>query len=115
MAGWAKGAPGLCDVDVPVLSASDRDRRELTERHHVADTRRSKRQRTLRWRWNDGRDRNGVAGYRRDLTAALREQSARAPVHKKHGRQEHHSVGWPWNRVVSGMLTAQVTRRVAVT
>ena len=53
--------------------------------------------------------------YRRDLTAALREQSARAPVHKKHGRQEHHSVRWPWNRVVSGMLTAQVTRRVAVT
>ena len=114
MAGWAKGAPGLCDVDVPVLSASDRDRRELTERHHVAGTRRSTRQRALRWRWNDGRDRNGVAGYRRDQTVALREQSA--PVHQeKHGRQEQHSVRWPWNRVVSGMLTAQVMRRVAVT
>ena len=91
MAGWAKGAPGLCDVDVPVLSASDRERRGLTERHHVAGTRRTKRQRALRWRWNDGRDRNGVAGYRRDLTAALREPSA--PVHQeKHGRQEQHSV-----------------------
>ena len=31
MAGWTRGAPGLCDVDVPVLSASDRERRELTE------------------------------------------------------------------------------------
>ena len=47
MAGWAKGAPVLCDVDVPVLSASDGERRELTERHHVAGTRRSKRQRAL--------------------------------------------------------------------
>ena len=99
-------------MDVPVLSASDRERRELTERHHVAGTRRSKRQRALRWRWNDGRDRNGVDGYRRDLTAALREQSA--PV-QEHGRQEQHSVRWPWNRFVSGMITAQVTRRVAVT
>ena len=114
MAGWAKGAPALCDVDEPVLSGSDRERRVLTERHHVAGTRRSKRQRALRSRWNDGRDRNGVAGYRRDLTAALREQSA--PVHyERHARQEQHSVRWPSNRVVSGMLTAQVTRRVAVT
>ena len=101
-------------MDVPVLSASDRDRGELTERHHVAGTHRSKPQRALRWRWNDGRDRNGVAGYRRDQTVALREQSA--PVHQeKHGRQEQHSVRWPWNRIVSGMLTAQVMRRVAVT
>ena len=55
-----------------------------------------------------------MAGYGRDLTAALRKQSA--PAHyEKHRRQEQHNVRWLWNRVVSGMLTAQVTRRVAVT
>ena len=46
--------------------------------------------------------------------AALHERSAR--VHQeRHRRQEPHSVRWRWNRGVSGMLTAPVRRRGAVT
>ena len=64
------------DEDVSVPAAADRERRELTERHQAADTRRSKRQQTLWWQRNDGRKRSGMAGYERNLTAApLRERS----------------------------------------
>ena len=99
MQGW------LCDEDVPVLAAADRERRQLTERHHPPGTLQLERRRALRRQRKDGRNRSG---------AALHERSAR--VHKeKHRRQKPHSVRWSWNRVVSGMLTVPVTLRGAVT
>lgn len=100
-------------MSVPEIA--DRERRELTERHQGAGTRRSKRQQALRWQRHDGRKRSGMAGYGRDLTAAaLRERTDRA-YRAKHRRQEQRSVRQPWNRVVSCMLTAEDTRPDVVT
>ena len=99
MQGW------LCDEDVPVLAASDRERREMTERHRLPGTIPPERRWALRRQQNDGPKRS---------SAALHERSAR--VHQeRHRRQEPHIVRWRWNRVVSGMLTASVRRRGAVT
>ena len=102
-AGNVQGGP--CDEDMSVLAAADRERRELTERHRLPGTLPPERRWALRRQRNDGRERS---------RAALHERSAR--VHQeKHRRQEPHSVRWRWNRVVSGMLTASVARRGAVT
>ena len=55
-----------------------------------------------------------VADCGRDLPAVLPERSARVHA-EKHRRQEPQSERWRWNWVVSGMLTAPVGRRAAVT
>ena len=96
---------------MPVVVAADRERRKLTECHRLPGKRSPER---LRQQRNDGGKRNRLAGYGRNLTTALRERND--PVHQeKRPRQAQHSVRWSWNRVVSGMLTAPVTLRGAVT
>ena len=103
MAGRVNVLQGTCDEDLPVFAATDKVRRELLERHEAA------------LYGGSGTTDGNEAGWPAADETWQRPSATAAPrVHQeKDRRQEPHSVRWPWNRVVSGMLTD--TLRVGVT